>query len=68
VNIADRYLENRRFSTSTRISDSLDLSGESCFREHENDDDSAEDGGRLTTPQDSQADATKQETLGTYAS
>ena len=29
---------------------------------------SAEDGGRLTAPQDSQADATKQETLGTYAS
>jgi len=44
------------------------LSGESRFREHENDDDSAEDGGRLTAPQDSQADATKQETLGTYAS
>ena len=31
------------------------LSGESRFREHENDDDSAEDGARLTAPQDSQA-------------
>ena len=53
INIADRY-----------------LSGESRFREHENenDDDSAEDGGRLAAPQDSQADATQQETLGTYAS
>jgi len=45
------------------------LSGESRFREHENDDDSAEDGGRLAAPQDSQADAdTQQATLGTYAS
>ena len=44
------------------------LSGESRSREHENDDDSAEDGGRLTAPQDSQADATRQNTLGTYAS
>ena len=44
------------------------LRGESRSREHENDDDSAEDGARLTAPQDSQADATKQETRGTYAS
>ena len=44
------------------------LSGESRSREHENDDDSAEDGARLTAPQDSQADATLQETLGTHAS
>jgi hypothetical protein len=45
------------------------LSGERRFREHENGDDSAEDGGRLTAPQDSQADAEIQQlTLGTYAS
>jgi transposase len=45
------------------------LSGESRSREHPNDDDSAEDGARLTAPQDSQADAeVQQETLGTYAS
>jgi len=45
------------------------LSGESRFREHENDDDSAADGARLTAPQDSQADAEIQQlTLGTYAS
>jgi IS605 OrfB family transposase len=45
------------------------LSGESRSREHENDDDSAEDGASLTGPQDSQADAeTQQATLGTYAS
>jgi hypothetical protein len=45
------------------------LSGESRSREHENDDDSAEGGARLTAPQDSQADAdTQQLTLGTYAS
>lgn len=44
------------------------LSGESHSREHTDGDDSAEDGGRLTAPQDSQADATQQETLGTYAS
>jgi len=45
------------------------LSGESRSREHENDDDSAEDGARLTAPQDSHADAeTQQETRGTYAS
>jgi len=45
------------------------LSGESHLREHTGDDDSAEDGGRLTGPQDSQADAdTQQATLGTYAS
>jgi putative transposase len=45
------------------------LSGESRSREDENDDDSAEDGGRLTAPQDSQADAeTQQATPGTYAS
>ena len=44
------------------------LSGESRSREHENDDDSAEDGARLTAPQDSQADAeVQQATLGTYA-
>ncbi len=55
LNIADRYLENRRLSTSTRISDSLDLSGESHSREHTSGDDSAEDGARLTAPQDSQA-------------
>jgi hypothetical protein len=54
INIADRY-----------------LSGESHAREHTHTDgdDSAEDRGRLTasTPQDTQADATQQETLGTYA-
>ena len=45
------------------------LSGESRSREHPNDDDSAEDGARLTAPQDSQADAeVQQATLGTYAS
>jgi transposase len=45
------------------------LSGESHSREHTSGDDSAEEGGRLTVPQDSQADAdTQQETLGTYAS
>src|SRR6056297_657557 len=45
------------------------LSGESRFREHENDDDSAADGARLTAPQDSHADAdTQQATRGTYAS
>ena len=69
LNIAGRYLENQRFSTSTRISDSLDLSGESHSREYTSGDDSAEEGGRLTVPHDSQADAdTQQETLGTYAS
>ncbi|QAY21866.1 RNA-guided endonuclease InsQ/TnpB family protein [Halorubrum ezzemoulense] len=45
------------------------LSGESHSREDTDGDDSAEDGGRLTAPQDTQADAeTQQETLGTYAS
>ena len=44
------------------------LSGESHSREHTGGDDSAEEGGRLTVPQDSQADATQQETLGTNAS
>jgi IS605 OrfB family transposase len=45
------------------------LSGESHFREHMDDDDLAEDGARLTAPQDSQADAeTQQATLGTDAS
>ncbi|MDQ2054481.1 transposase [Halobellus sp. H-GB7] len=45
------------------------LSGESRFKEHENDDDSAEDGGRLTAPQDSHTDAeTQQVKRGTYAS
>jgi len=45
------------------------LSGESRSREHENDNDSAEDGASLTRPQDSQVDAeTQQATLGTYAS
>ncbi|ELZ03217.1 IS1341-type transposase [Natrialba chahannaoensis JCM 10990] len=45
------------------------LSGESHHREHTGDNDSAEDGGRLTGPQDSQADAEAQQlTLGTYAS
>jgi putative transposase len=69
LTIADRYLENRIFSTSTRISDSLDLSRESFPREHTDTDDSAEDGEPLTTPQDSQDDAdTQQMTLGTYAS
>jgi len=44
-------------------------SGESRSREHENDDDSAADGARLTAPQDSHADAEpQQETRGTYAS
>lgn len=44
------------------------LSGASRFREHKNDDDSAEDEARLTAPQDNQADADiQQETLGTYA-
>ncbi len=44
-------------------------SAERVVREHENDDDSAEDGASLTRPQDSQADAeTQQATLGTYAS
>ncbi|WP_312911954.1 RNA-guided endonuclease InsQ/TnpB family protein [Natronosalvus caseinilyticus] len=44
------------------------LSGESHSREHTSGNDSAEGGGRLTVPQDSQADATQQETLGTNAS
>lgn len=45
------------------------LSGESYLREHTDDSDSAEDGGRLTVPQDSQADAEAQQlTLGAYAS
>jgi hypothetical protein len=45
------------------------LSGESHSREHTSGDNSAEEGGRLTVPQDSQADAdTQQETLVTYAS
>ena len=44
------------------------LSGESHSREHTDGDDSAEDGGCLTAPQDTSADATQQETLGTYAS
>lgn len=45
------------------------LSRESHSGEHTDGNDSAEDGGRLTVPQDSQADAdTQQETLGTYAS
>jgi len=45
------------------------LSGESRSREHENDDDSAEDGARLTAPQDSHADAeTQQGTRGMNAS
>lgn len=45
------------------------LSGESHPSEHTDDDDSAEDGARLTAPQDSQADAEAQQlTLGTYAS
>jgi hypothetical protein len=39
------------------------LSGERRFREPQNDDDSAADGTCLTAPQDSQADATQQETL-----
>ena len=44
-------------------------SGESRSREHENDDDSAADGARLTAPQDSHADAdTQQTTRGTHAS
>ena len=43
-------------------------SGESRFREHENDDDSAADGGRLTAPQDSHADATTQVTRGSNES
>ena len=38
-------------------------------REHTDGDDSAEEGGRLTVPQDSQADAeAQQKTLGAYAS
>jgi putative transposase len=45
------------------------LSGESHSREHTNGNDSAEEGGRLTVPQDSHADTdSQQETLGTYAS
>ena len=45
------------------------LSGESHSGEHRDGDDSAEDGGRLTAPQDSQADAeTQQGTRGTNAS
>ena len=53
------------------------LSGESHSREDTSGDDSAEDGGRLTVPQDSQADVVssarpsagaEQMTLGTYAS
>jgi putative transposase len=45
------------------------LSGESHLREHTGDDDSAEDGGRLTGPQDPQADAeAQQSTLEEYAS
>ena len=45
------------------------LSGESHPREHTDGDDSAEDGRRLTAPQDTQADAeTQQGTRGTYAS
>ncbi len=45
------------------------LSGESHSGEHRDGDDSAEDGGRLTAPQDSHADAeTQQGTRGTNAS
>jgi transposase len=44
------------------------LSGESHSKEHTDGDDSAKDEGRLTAPQDTQADATTQETLGTYGS
>ncbi|MDB9235662.1 transposase [Halorubrum ezzemoulense] len=45
------------------------LSGGSHSREHRDDDDSAEDGGRLTAPQDTHADAeTQQGTRGTNAS
>ena len=45
------------------------LSGESYSREHRDGDDSAEDGGRLTAPQDSHADAeTQQGTRGMNAS
>ena len=43
-------------------------SGESHSREDTNGNNSAENGGRLTAPQDSQADATQQESLGTDAS
>ncbi len=44
-------------------------SGESHSREHTNGNDSAEDGGRLTAPQDSHADAdTQQATRRTDAS
>jgi len=67
TNIARRYLENRRFSTSTRIPDSLDLHGESR-QQKTGGDDSVEDGAvasvssppselcsetELTQPQDS---------------
>ena len=45
------------------------LSGESHPREHTDGNDSAADGGRLTVPQDSHADAeTQQGTRGTNAS
>ncbi|WP_458210596.1 RNA-guided endonuclease TnpB family protein [Haladaptatus sp. NG-SE-30] len=45
------------------------LGRESRSREHTDGDDSAEDGERLTAPQDSQVDAdTQQSTVGTYAS
>lgn len=45
------------------------LSGESHSREHTDGDDSAGEGGRLTGPQDNQADAEAQQlTLGAYAS
>ncbi|MFC6733934.1 transposase [Haladaptatus sp. DYSN1] len=44
------------------------LSGESHSREHTDGDDSVEDGGQLTAPQDTQTDANKQETFGTTAS
>jgi len=44
------------------------LSGESHSREYTSGDDSAEEGGHLTVPQDSHADATMQETLGPNAS
>ncbi|MDB2271416.1 transposase [Halorubrum ezzemoulense] len=45
------------------------LSGESHSREHRDGDDSAEDGGRLTAPQDTHADAeTQQGTRGMNAS
>ena len=43
------------------------LSGESHSRDHTDGDDSAEGGGRLTVPQDNQADAEAQQLpLGTY--